>query len=183
MLKKLLISLCLLATLMATNWEYTQNDLLSKEVKGFVEKTLEKKDLSYVPLEDLDTSKAVAGGSYFEIYHNDSLLGYFAYNRAAACRPGGCASYDPSTNKDTYDPFYVGVIYNTEMKIQRVRILDYYSEYGLQITRKNWLKQFEQSNGCDIDEREAIDGVTGATISAKSLLDQLKGNCELLGSF
>jgi len=182
-LKKLLVLSLLFVLLTAVSWETINKDEITAEAKKFVLKSLEKSTVSFVRIEPSELDSNAIGSLYYRLTDHDTLVGYFAYNQAAACRPGGCASYDPKSNKDAYDPFYIGVIYNAKKEIHQVKILDYYSEYGLQITRKKWLRQFEKEDGCDVDERMALDGVTGATISAKSFINQIQNNCKFLGKY
>lgn len=173
----LVVSFVLLS---AVSWKTTQKDDISPAARKFVAKSLENSTITFKRIEQSRLDSSAIGSLFYELIDSDTLIGYFVYNQAAACRPGGCASFDPKTNKDAYDPFYIGVIYDAHGMIHRVKILDYYSEYGMQITRKKWLRQFEKKSGCDYQEDVVLDGVTGATISAQSFLYKIKGNCNIL---
>jgi len=98
-------------------------------------------------------------------------VGYACYTTAFGCRVGGCAA--PSTpNVQSYETFDYIVIYDTDLIIKKVDIADYGGQYGYEICRPKWLSQFiGQTNGFKLGEN--IDGISGATVSAQYLIDDL----------
>lgn len=59
---------------------------------------------------------------------------------------------------------------DTQMKIKKVEVLMYRENYGGQIGNKLWLKQFiGKVNGEQMKFESDIDGISGATISSKSI--------------
>ena len=111
----------------------------------------------------------------------DSILGYLLFNKALGCRVGGC-SIDGSKSKDNQDPYYFATIYNKDKTIKEVNILEYYSEYGFEITSRRWLKQFAKKMGCNLKVNQEIDGISGATISVNSIVKEVNGNCDLINA-
>ncbi len=109
----------------------------------------------------------------------DSLLGFLLFNRALGCRVGGCSADGGSKSGDNQDPYYFATIYNADFSIREINVLEYYSEYGVEITSRRWLKQFANKVVCGMDLKEKIDGISGATISVNSLLAEVKWNCNL----
>jgi hypothetical protein len=109
----------------------------------------------------------------------DSTLGYLLFNKALGCRVGGCSA-DGSKSKDNQDPYYFATLYNTDNTIIEVNILEYYSEYGFEITSRRWLKQFAHKMGCNLKVNQEIDGISGATISVNSIIHEVNGNCDLV---
>ena len=65
-------------------------------------------------------------------------------------------------------------LYNNQAELIEVRILDYPSEHGYEINSRWWLKQFVKNQS---DERYSytknIDGISGATISIKSMIKEM----------
>ena len=105
------------------------------------------------------------------VTENGTPLGYACYTSAFGCRIGGCAA--PSTpNAQTYETFDYIVIYDMDMNIKKVDIADYGGQYGYEICRPKWLTQFVGKNsGFKLNDN--IDGISGATVSANFLIDDL----------
>lgn len=115
-----------------------------------------------------------------ELKEDDELLGYLILNKAYCCRVGGCAAWDPEEQDEGHDIFYYATITNPDLTINTIRVIEYHSEYGYEITSKQWLKQFEGKTGCDLNFGEDIDGISGATISAESMVYNIDNTCQLL---
>ena len=109
----------------------------------------------------------------------DSVVGYLLFNKALGCRVGGCSADGGSKSGDNQDPYYFATIYNLDFSIKKISVLEYFSEYGVEITSKRWLKQFSNKIVCDMDMEESLDGISGATISVNSLFAEVKWNCRL----
>lgn len=69
------------------------------------------------------------------------------------------------------DMFTYLVLYDSALKITFVEILEYKENYGGEISSKRFLKQFQGSDGDrQLELERDIDGISGATISVKSIL-------------
>ena len=108
-----------------------------------------------------------------------ALIGFLLFSKALGCRVGGCSADGGSKSGDNQDPYYFATIYNTDFSIKEISVLEYYSEYGVEITSKRWLKQFANKVVCGLDLEKEIDGISGATISVNSLLAEVKWNCSI----
>ena len=99
-----------------------------------------------------------------------------SYTTAFGCKVGGCAA--PSNpNVESYETFDYIVIYDNSLSIIKVDIAEYGGQYGYEICRAKWLKQFVGStSGFELGGN--IDGITGATVSAKYLIDDLNDTGE-----
>jgi len=106
-----------------------------------------------------------------EVISEGETVGYACYATAFGCQIGGCAA--PSNpNAQTYETFDYIVLYDTGLNILRVDIADYGGQYGYEICRKKWLAQFKgENNGFILDKN--IDGISGATVSAQYLIDDV----------
>ena len=105
------------------------------------------------------------------IVSDNDLLGYACYTYSHGCRIGGCSAPSSSTD-DSYEVFEYIVIYDTNLSILKIDIAEYGGEYGYEICRSKWLKQFEgETVGFMLNEN--IDGISGATVSATYLIDDL----------
>ena len=76
-----------------------------------------------------------------------------------------------------YDWFDFIVIYNQDLLIEKVEIIVYREDHGLEITNKSWLAQFRGKTGCEADYGKDIDAVSGATLSANSLMSAISEIC------
>lgn len=106
-----------------------------------------------------------------KVYSNKELLGYACFTTAKGCRIGGCAAPE-SPNSESYETFDYIVIYDTDFSILKVEVANYSGQYGYEICRAKWLSQFMgKTFGFKLEEN--IDGISGATISATYLIDDL----------
>jgi|GEM_PF-1334193 len=154
-----------------------------RKLNRFVAKTFDSKTILRVPVAIDEEDKIFPENSLFQLTEKDSLVGYLSFNRANSCRVGGCAAYDSIIQAGNYDPFYFATIYTPEFSIKAVKVIEYYSDFGYEISSKRWLRQFKGKTGCETDLEDQIDGISGATISVKSLLREVKTNCETLSEF
>jgi hypothetical protein len=104
---------------------------------------------------------------------NDETVGYACYTTAFGCRIGGCPA--PSNpNVQSYETFDYIVVYDAELNIKKVDIANYGGDYGYEICNPRWLSQFIGMNqGFKLNDN--IDGISGATVSAQYLIDDLNG--------
>jgi hypothetical protein len=123
-----------------------------------------------VTLVDLPDSMKTVVNSLYRISADGEILGYGCYTTAYGCRVGGCAA--PGSPNESYETFDYMVVYDPNLSIIQVDIAEYGGQYGYEICRAKWLAQFAGRNdGFKLNEN--IDGVTGATISATFLVDDL----------
>jgi len=116
-----------------------------------------------------------------EVWSGDELIGYACYTSAFGCRIGGCAA--PSNpNAQSFETFDYIVIYDTDLSILKVDIANYSGQYGYEICRAKWLNQFQgKTSGFVLNDN--IDGISGATVSASYLIDDLNTVGNALGQF
>lgn len=89
--------------------------------------------------------------------------------------PEGNEGYLFSTRaKGRYEYFDYLVIFSNLLKVQRVVITQYRSDHGGGICSGGWLKQFEGYGGGILTLGKDIDGVSGGTISATSLVNDMQ---------
>ena len=134
----------------------------SPALKGKVEKSLasvyETERITFETVElDMSTDEVTPSklkDHLFKVFVDDAFKGY-AYVAQA-----------PSM-KNVFD--YL-VIFNTDLSIEKAKVLIYREQHGRQIGTTRWLSQFQGMTTADKPELgKEIDGITGATISAKSM--------------
>lgn len=144
------------------NPEKKVNKIVSKVWKGS-EYTLEKMNIPDSLKSDL--------GLLHRVVIDENTAGYVCYTTAFGCKVGGCAA--PSNpNVQSYETFDYIVVYDSLFSILKVDIAEYGGQYGYEICRAKWLQQFE-GNRTGFELGKNIDGITGATVSAQYLIDDL----------
>lgn len=85
---------------------------------------------------------------------------------------------EAQSKADTYT--YL-IIYNSTLQVEHIEVLEYRENYGGEISSKRFLRQFKGSSSSkNLVVGSDIDGITGATISVKSLVHSLNNsNSEL----
>lgn len=86
-----------------------------------------------------------------------------------------------------YEKFDYLIAVNLKFAIEKVRVLKYRSEHGGEIASRKWLGQFENYASGELRYKKEISALSGATISANSIvadvpkvLKILKSNCDNL---
>ncbi len=114
----------------------------------------------------------------FEISNEDSIVGYSIISRALGCRLGGCDK--PSNDSIGFEQFFYMTAFDAQKQVKKVRVLEYTSDHGYQVASKGWLRQFEGKDTFEIGKN--IDGISGATISAKSITSGVNQQVKIIHS-
>ncbi|TDN99997.1 FMN-binding protein [Sunxiuqinia elliptica] len=76
--------------------------------------------------------------------------------------------------KGRYDQFNYLVYYNEDREVKLVNVTAYFSDHGNEITSKRWLKQFNGYDGGDLDYGDEVQAISGATLSASSIVKGIR---------
>lgn len=114
--------------------------------------------------------------SYFYLLENTekSKKYILSLTLANGCKIGGCDINDK--NGDLFETFYMYALYEESGQLVDLKILDYQSDYGYQITSNWWLKQFIKNQGESYEYSKNIDAISGATTSVKSTIKEMNQN-------
>lgn len=100
------------------------------------------------------TNSELGGENLFKVIQAEELIGYIYVGEA------------PSM-KNVFD--YV-VLFDLDLTVKKSKILIYREDHGRQVGSQRWLKQFiGKKSGDTLEYQQDIDGISGATISAKSM--------------
>jgi Na+-translocating ferredoxin:NAD+ oxidoreductase RnfG subunit len=78
------------------------------------------------------------------------------------------------------DTFIYLVVFNSDAAIEKVAVLLYRENYGGEIASNRFLRQFEgKSNGINMEYNKEIDGISGATLSVRSISRALKNDSKM----
>lgn len=105
-----------------------------------------------------------SGDRIFLVKHQDQVLGYLLSTRAMG----------------RYDYFDYLLAFDTDIKVLGLTIITYRSSHGAAICQKKWLSQFKGYSGEELRLGKEIDAVSGATISATSLIQDLNRCFQIL---
>lgn len=104
--------------------------------------------------------------NFFKINKQKEIIGYYYIGKAFG--------------KTDYFDFMV--VFNKELNIVRVKVLVYREERGGEVASTRWLKQFNgQSYRNTVIYQKDIAAISGATISAKSITNQINMLLQSMG--
>ncbi len=154
--------------------DYDSAKYHSKWMKKIVKqstKHFDQKTYLY-PLEtDRITANFMNSSFYFIKDKEDTVLGIAVISLTNGCVVGGCST--ANANETRYEQFYILSIYNRDKELSQLSVLDYPGEYGYEISAKWWLKQFLGSSSKKHTYEQNIDAISGATVSAQSLVKEV----------
>ena len=84
--------------------------------------------------------------------------------------------------KGRFDFFDYLVVTNENFVIKKVKVLKYRSEHGSEIASKKWLVQFENYSLGELQYGKEISALSGATISANSIVTDIPKVLKILQS-
>lgn len=141
---------------------------LSKSAEKKIDKTIaalwpdahiEKLVKNLSPEQQKKLSFTIENNSLYFLLNNNKSVGYIFLSKA----------------KGKSDLFDYMIVFKPDLSILTIQLLVYREEYGEEIGSKRWLKQFygKQSSN-DIKFGENIQNISGATISSKSITNDIK---------
>ncbi len=152
-----------------------------------IEKNIAKiwKDLAIEEM-PLTTDIAIEFDLFFEenqlsqLMNNENLLGYLLLRKGYGCQIGGCGAGNYGNNAvcsldgAIYETFDYVLLFDKDLTVLKVIVVDYPGDYGYEINSKNWLKQFIGYQGEELNYGSDIDAISGATISANSITTDIQ---------
>jgi len=152
----------------------------NKKIHKIVSKLWKNQEIELIQM-NLSDSMKIDFYSISEIIVNGKHAGYACHTSAYGCRIGGCAA--PSNpNAQSYETFDYVLIYDENLLVKKIDITNYGGDYGFQICNPRWLSQFVgKSFGFKLNED--IDGISGATVSASFLIDDVNSMSKIMHKF
>ena len=127
----------------------------SKFVNGFFSEGWSAEELV---LGDPDPDLFLEGDQVHILKQEDDLLGYLISTRAIG----------------RYDYFDYLLAFDPDFSVLGITVTVYRSTHGAAICQKKWLSQFEAYAGGELSYGKDIDALSGATISATSLVKDVQ---------
>ena len=148
---------------------------LPKNIQKKVEKEIEKIfEVTYFSMQPIKVSNElnaqlpskITPDNFYKLFKTTEFLGYAFVGQAAS-------------KTATFD--YL-VIFDKELKVIHAKVLVYREEYGGEIGSKRWLQQFLGKTGKDrVSHETNIDGISGATISVRSMTMSMDNLLQTIG--
>ena len=111
----------------------------------------------------------------YQINHQLSTIGYLALREVKACSLNGCTSQGSKIQHLASEYYDIAVFIDLALTINQIIILDYFSDYGYEISSKRYLNQYQGKYLPDFSPKTPlVDGVSGATISYDALIVSLE---------
>jgi len=86
------------------------------------------------------------------------------------CNLGGCTAEQAYQKSKTSQEYFDILLEFTDEKISRLKVLQYFSDYGYEVVSKNYLKKYLGKTACEFSNFNLeVDGISGATISVDAL--------------
>lgn len=104
------------------------------------------------------------GDALLEVVKENRVLGYLFSTQA----------------KGRFDLFDYSVIFSEKLEVLGMMILVYRSNHGAAVCSKKWLKQFKGYSGGKLQLGKNIDSISGATLSASSLVKDVERCYQLM---
>ncbi len=117
----------------------------------------------------------------YQIILDNQALGYLFLKQVKSCTLNGCLGNEKLTDNIQSEYFDIAVTLDQDKNILSIKVLDYFSDYGYEISSKRYLKKYQGYSICDFSTaNSAVDGVSGATVSYNALIGSLGEFCVLL---
>ncbi|MFK5857424.1 MAG: FMN-binding protein [Bacteroidota bacterium] len=179
--KYIIISSLFLWVLMISFTQSSQVKIPYKKIEKSVKRYLKVQDFRLKPVVDL--ANQLSQSQLLKIHDSTSNYGYIYISRVNSCRMGGCsmAQHDAAIEFEYFDYYFIT---DTVGNVINVKVYNYQATHGHQIMSKGWLKQFVGFNGNQsLNYGKDIEAISGATISAKSLTEDIEMAQELIKNF
>ncbi len=117
---------------------------------------------------------------FYQVLTAESSLGYLMIKEVRACDLNGCNNKNKETSLEG-EYYDVATLVNNQGIIIFTKVLNYFSDYGYEISSKRYLTQYKNKSVCQFAQQPlAVDGISGATISYNALIDSLNEFCDFL---
>ncbi len=157
--------------------------LPEKKMHKAIAKLWKDKALTLQEVDKKTTGLCLDNGRIFTVLEQTSTLGYIFVGRVNSCRAGGCSidAGDEAIEFEYFDYFFVT---DTSGKVKLVRVFNYRATHGHEIMSRGWLRQFVGYSGNEeLLYGKDIEAISGATVSANAINDDIQEKVNCLGSW
>ncbi len=119
--------------------------------------------------------------AYWEAYKNEKndFESTLIIASIFTCNLGGCTAEQAYAKSKSSQEYFDLVLELSDDKISKIKVLQYFSDYGYEISSKNYLKKYIGRSICDFTlSNTEVDIISGATISCDALQYFLGSLCD-----
>jgi hypothetical protein len=122
-------------------------------------------------------------GKFFSFPTNPAVskIKYLYIGRVSTCRAGGCSintNQKPDSSAEYFD--YL-IFFDASCNVVQVKVSNFQSSRGQEITSNGWLSQFKNYNGkSELNAGKNVDAITGATITVDAMTHDIVDKTRLL---
>ncbi len=110
-----------------------------------------------------------------------SKMKYLYIGRVATCRSGGCSINRTSESGSSSEYFDYLIFFDALGKILQVKVSNFQTSRGHEITTSGWLSQFKNYNGkSELRAGKNVDAIAGATITVDAITYDIADKTRLL---
>ena len=178
-LNKVYLGLCIVTSLLFLPFQQQEGELLrnyKKQIDADIKKALKEDSFSY-NMVDLSFHNL----EVYSVTADKKIKGYLFVKEVKACSLVGCQPKTNTQNELGSEYYDLAIFANNKQQIVSIRVLDYFSDYGYEISSKSYLKKYKGMELCSFRQSKTrVDGISGATISYNALLTSLEEFCAIL---
>ena len=174
----ILISLSAIWILLISFSESSQIRIPYNKIEKSINKQIGTHEYQLQPVEGILGSYSQS--KIFSIQSDTSTSGFVYISRVNSCRAGGC-SISPDDMALEFEYFDYFFITDSIGHVLNVKVFNYQATHGHQVMSRGWLKQFVGYSGdSSLDYGKDIQAISGATVSAQTLIQDIERAEELI---
>lgn len=180
---KILIGLLMISLLPVASSGQDSIEFFPKELGRELKKTCKTDLLDYSELYIPESVQPTSGinGKYFKMSGNECSIMFFYTGRVYSCRADGCNVTNSTIDQANSEYFDYFMFFDSRAMVTSVRVYNYQASHGHEITARGWLNQFTRYDGSKkLEVGKDIDAISGATVSAVGIAEDIQAKSELL---
>ena len=188
-----LIIFCLLGIFLGEATAQERTRKVDRVISKQISKIWKDQEITQTPINtslDIEFDLFFEGNELHRLDDSESTIGFLLLRRGFGCKIGGCGGVGEqgegqicSAEGVAYEYFDYIILFDSDLTIVKMAVVDYPGDYGYEITSKGWLKQFIGYNGTTLRYGKEVDAISGATISANSLTEDVVNVYKMLNYF
>ncbi len=144
----------------------------TKQVTKVVDRVFDTKNVVFIPVGFDQPLTEV-----YRIEKDSVMIGSVFLKSVQSCNIGGCTAPEKNTS-GSREFFDLLIVSDLDDSIKAMRVLNYFSDYGYEISSKKYLRKYIGRSPCDFINRDAtVDAISGATISSSALINAINDLC------
>ena len=151
-------------------------DIPEKKIGRAIAKIWKVENFEVVDNDDGGKKNCFSEGNWLKVKTADGELGMIYVGRVNSCRQGGCSVDGEGEETVSYEFFDYFMLTDMSGEVRWVKIFNYQATQGHEVMSRGWLNQFRglTSESKKLELGRDIEAISGATISAKAITDDIQ---------